>query len=195
MTKLALTTSPSVGGDLATAAAVLNNSLCSDQDAVSARERTLAFVATHHDALYRTCLDGHLTGSALVLNAERDRVLLMLHAKLGMWLQPGGHADGEGNLAAVALREAEEETGIVGLRIAEPAVDCDIHDIPARPGEPAHEHHDVRFVVLAPAGAVVAGNHESHALRWVSEDEAQGLATDKSLLRLIRNGLALAQSI
>lgn len=149
----------------------------------------------HPDALHRTCLEGHLTGSALILDDARERILLMLHTKLGLWLQPGGHADGEGHLGAVALREAWEETGVNGLRLAGPAVDCDIHTIPERKGESEHLHLDVRHVVLAPANAQEVGNHESQELRWVTIDELEKLAGDKSLVRLAYAGLAAAQII
>ena len=82
-------------------------------------------------------------------------VLLLFHAKVQRWLQPGGHADGDGNLAHVALREAEEETGIVGLRVVTPAIDLDVHMFHNAAGtEPDHLHLDVRHLVLAPAGAV-----------------------------------------
>ena len=91
------------------------------------REQMLRFAAEHDDALLRTCEAGHFTGSALVLDALHERMLLMLHAKAGLWLQPGGHADGQADLAAVAFREATEETGIAGLRLVRPAIDLDIH--------------------------------------------------------------------
>lgn len=182
------------GGDLADAQAALREVLSTSAESDRYRDEILTFTEANEDALYRSCLAGHLTGSALVIDDDRERTLLMLHAKLGLWLQPGGHADGEGHLATVALTEATEETGIQGLTVLGPAVDCDIHQIPERKGEPAHLHLDTRFVVLAPPAAVVRGNHESHALRWVTLDELDELAGDESLRRLARVGLAAAQA-
>ena len=182
------------GGDLTDAQAVLDEVASTSPESDSYRDEILAFTRLHADALHRSCLTGHLTGSALVVDDDRERTLLMLHAKLGLWLQPGGHADGEGHLATVALTEATEETGIDGLTVLGPAVDCDIHQIPERKGEPAHLHLDTSFVVLAPPGAVAQGNHESHALRWVTLDELDELAGDESLRRLARVGLTAARS-
>lgn len=194
-TTIALAAVPTNEGTLSDALQSVAEALPSSSESNAAKVRILDFVGEHPDALFRTCFDGHLTGSALVVDADRERVLLMLHAKLKMWLQPGGHADGNGHLAAVALREAEEETGIVGLRVAAPAVDCDVHNIPARPGEPEHLHLDVRHVVLAPPDAVVVGNHESHALEWFLPSELDDIVTDNSLVRLARVGLELAQTL
>lgn len=181
--------------DLADAIGCVRSALASSEESVLHQAEILAFIDDHDDALHRTCLEGHLTGSALVVDAAREKVLVMLHAKLGLWLQPGGHADGEANLARVAFDEATEETGIEGLRVAWPPVDCDIHSIPERPGEPAHLHLDVRFVVLAPPGATAVANHESHGLRWVDLDGLNELAGDASLRRLARVGLAAAQAM
>src|ERR1700754_2727768 len=100
------------------------------------REQVLRFAEHNDDALLRTCDAGHFTGSALVLDASREHVLLMLHAKAGRWLQPGGHADGQADLGAVALREATEETGIDGLVLMRPAIDLDIHTFRPRVGTP-----------------------------------------------------------
>lgn len=163
-----------------------------DQDAV--RRRMLEFSAVHPDALRRTCLDGHFTGSALVVDAERTRVLVLFHAKLQRWLQPGGHADGEGDLAETALREASEETGVVGLRVVRPMIDLDIHEV-RPPSEPAHLHLDVRHLVIAPVGAEVIGNHESLALRWVTPEELPGLGADEGLVRLTGRGMELARQV
>lgn len=186
---LTLPTAPT-GGGLADAIAELRAAVCLDEASSAARDKILDFVGCHDDALHRTCLDGHLTGSALILDHDRERTLLLLHAKLGRWLQPGGHADGEGHLGTVALTEAWEETGVEGLRLAAPAIDCDVHVIPERPGEPEHLHLDVRYLVLAPPDAVVSGNHESHGLRWCTMDEVEELATDESLVRLARSAFA-----
>jgi 8-oxo-dGTP pyrophosphatase MutT (NUDIX family) len=147
-----------------------------------------SFADDHPDALQRSCAEGHFTGSALVVDPSRRAILLMFHRKVRRWLQPGGHADGEGDLAAVALREATEETGIAGLEVLRPAVDLDIHQFRAA-GEPPHLHLDVRFVVLAPAGAEPSGNDESEALRWVGVDELDGLGADPGLQRLAEAGL------
>src|SRR5207253_4326 len=108
------------------------------------RDRILAFLDAHPDALHRSCVDGHLTGSALVVDPPSDRALLMHHRKLDKWLQMGGHADGEPDLAAVALAEATEESGIAGLVLEPQPVDLDVHEVHP-PGEPAHLHLDVRF--------------------------------------------------
>jgi len=151
-------------------------------------------LVTARDPLVRTERPGHFTGSALVVDASARRTLLLLHAKLGIWVQPGGHADGDTNLASVALREATEETGIEGLRIRPIPVDLDIHRVDP-PAEDAHDHHDVRFLVMAPPGAVAATNHESDDHRWVDAEAAAAMDLDDGTRRLIRNGLAAAAEL
>jgi 8-oxo-dGTP pyrophosphatase MutT (NUDIX family) len=92
----------------------------------------------------------------------------------------------------VALREAEEETGITGLRIALPAVDLDVHEVPgAVAGDPPHLHLDLRYLVLAPPGARAPGNHESLEVRWVGPDDLEALNADASTVRLVHRGLDL----
>ena len=151
----------------------------------------IAFAREHPDALVRTCLDGHFTGSALVVEEGTDRFVVLHHTKLDKWLQPGGHTDGDANLAATARREASEETGIAGLRVVWPAIDLDIHEV-RPPAESPHLHLDVRHVVLAPAGSTLVGNHESRDLRWVTIADLDALGADDGLRRLAVNGLALA---
>ena len=125
-------------------------------DAKEAADLTeiLAFVDRHPDPFHRGILEGHLTGSAVVVSAAGDQVLLLHHRKLRRWLQPGGHAEaGERSGEAVALREAREETGIEGLTLHPTAprpLDVDVHPIPARGDEPAHRHLDLRYLVVAP---------------------------------------------
>lgn len=147
------------------------------------RDRILEIIDSRPDVLERTCRPGHLTGSALVLDATGARTCLLLHRKLGRWLQPGGHADGDANMAAVALREATEETGIQGLRVDPVPVDLDVHEVDP-PAEDAHLHLDVRFLVVAPPGSEPVGNHESTALGWFTPTEMAGLDPDVGMVRL-----------
>ena len=158
------------------------------------RDEFLRFVADHDDALLRTCSVGHLTGSALVVEPVRELILLLHHRKLQKWLQPGGHADGDGNLAAVALREATEETGIEGLRLVAPAIHLDVHRVEP-PTEAPHLHYDVRYLVLAPEDAKAVGNLESTALRWVTLGELDTLSAEPGLRVLARRGLDVARSL
>ena len=158
------------------------------------RKQVLAFVDAHPDALHRSCHEGHLTGSAMVVDPASERFLFLLHAKVGRWLQPGGHADGDASLPGVALREATEETGIAGLRVAAPAIDVDVHLFEA-PTERSHLHFDLRFLVVTPPGAVPTGNHESHGLRWAGLGGLDALDLDPGTHRLARHALTALRSL
>jgi 8-oxo-dGTP pyrophosphatase MutT (NUDIX family) len=152
------------------------------------RARILDLVSQTPAPADRTARPGHLTGSAFVVSDDGERAVLLFHRKLRRWLQPGGHADGDMNLVHVAWREAAEETGIDGLAIDPDPVDLDIHEV-RPPTEDPHLHLDVRFLVVAPQGAVLAGNDESDAIRWVGrsqfeEIELDGMELDVGLRRL-----------
>ncbi|MEU4378875.1 NUDIX hydrolase [Micromonospora echinofusca] len=137
-------------------------------DAAEARDRTLALLAAGPVAMSRTHRPGHVTASALVLDATGSRVLLCLHGKFRRWVQLGGHCEPvDRTLAAAALREAGEESGIAGLRIDPVPIDVDIHPVSCQGGS---LHHDVRFAVLAPPGAVERVSEESEALGWFPPD-------------------------
>jgi 8-oxo-dGTP pyrophosphatase MutT (NUDIX family) len=174
-------------GDVARAYHVLAHYDPPDAEQAEVRRRMLAFVERHPtDACLRTLLEGHLTASALVVDARHERALLTHHRKLGRWLQLGGHCDGDANLAAVALRECVEESGIEGLVVLPAPIDLDIHPIPVRPGEPEHLHYDTRFLVVAPPDSIAVASDESHELRWVAPREVDELAVDESVRRLFR---------
>lgn len=154
-------------------------------------QRMRSFLASHHDVFKREHLVGHFTGSALVTSPDLNEVLLTLHAKLGKWLQLGGHADGEIYVEQVAKREAEEEGGLSDLvpyfYTAYPGLwlpfDLDIHDISARGKEPEHQHFDVRFITIAAGNRTPKKSSESKDLRWVKLAEAKSLTQEPSMLR------------
>jgi len=148
------------------------------------------------DPYRRERLEGHFTASAWLVAADGRRALLTHHRKLDRWLQPGGHADGDRDLAHAALREAEEESGLRDL-VVEPALfDLDRHWIPERGVEPGHWHHDVRFVVRATGSEDFVVGEESHDLAWRDvADIAVDPASDDSLRRMARKWLARSGSL
>jgi 8-oxo-dGTP pyrophosphatase MutT (NUDIX family) len=171
------------------AALAVHATACPQQAALAVE--FAAFVAAEPHCALRELATGHLTASAWLVSADGARVLLTHHAKLGRWLQLGGHADGDLALADVALREAREESGLPGL-VVEPGIfDLDRHGIPERGSEPGHWHWDVRYVVRAGPMEEFVVSAESLALAWrpiaglVDEQDI-----DPSIRRMARRWLA-----
>lgn len=165
-------------------------------------DRIVALVEAHADCFERTCRPGHITGAAWIASADRRRYLLTHHRKLDRWLQLGGHADGETQIEEVALREAREESGlsvfdIVPIAGALLPLDLDVHQIPARFDaagnmiEDAHEHHDVRFLLMAHPGQEIAVSDESHEIGWFTSDEVLRLTDEESVLRMLYKAAAI----
>lgn len=153
----------------ADATAVLTGWTPTGPAAAQARDRTLALLADGPVAMTRAHRPGHVTASVLIADATGERLLLCLHGKFRQWVQLGGHCEPtDRTLAGAALREATEESGITGLRIDPVPIDLDIHPVPCQGGS---FHHDVRFAVLAPAGAVERVSAESEALGWFRPDQ------------------------
>ncbi len=156
------------------------------------RDRLVAFVAAHPDAFERALATGHVTASAWIVDPARTRALLTHHRKLGKWLQLGGHADGDLDVRRAALREAREESGLRSLRFARDAIyDLDVHPIPARPGEAAHDHYDVRFALEADPAEPLVVSAESNELAWIPLDALADYGADESVLRLARKTASL----
>ena len=148
-------------------------------------QRFRQFVDEHPDCFQRGLLSGHVTGSAWLLNRAGSHVLLTHHRKLNLWVQLGGHADGEADTLQVALNEAREESGIERLSILSRQIfDLDIHPIPAHGAEPAHFHYDVRFALQTIESDDFTLSPESKALEWVEIARLAEKTTEPSLLRM-----------
>jgi 8-oxo-dGTP pyrophosphatase MutT (NUDIX family) len=159
-------------------------------------DHVIQFVRANEDCFERTCVPGHVTGSAWILSPDRRFFLLAHHAKLDRWLQCGGHSDGDPDTAAVALREAREESGMERFEFAQrdsagPLIfDVDVHVFPARRAEPAHLHHDVRYLLIAAPDQVPRVSSESNALRWFPVELEHPELAHESLARLVRKARA-----
>jgi 8-oxo-dGTP pyrophosphatase MutT (NUDIX family) len=166
----------------ADATAVLTAYQPESADQLRLRTEFLAHLAAHSDGLARTCLPAHLTASAAVVDARGDRALLVLHRKVGLWLQPGGHCESSDRaLSAAALREATEETGVAGLRLAGGPVQLDRHRAPCG----AEHHLDVMFASVAPDGAEPTVSAESADVRWFAVDDLPE-PTDDAVRAVVR---------
>lgn len=157
--------------------------------------RIARFVAANADCFGRSNPVAHITASAFVLDPE-GRVLLTHHKKLDRWLQLGGHGDpDEHDPAATALREAGEESGLVDLRfhpaIGRRPIDVDAHGIPARKAEAAHDHLDIRYVLVTERPEAIGLTDESHDLRWFAPAEVCALDVDAGFRRALAKVVAL----
>jgi len=153
----------------------------------------ITFLNQHPDALFRTCLQGHVTGSAWIVSKDRKRVLLTHHHKLDRWFQLGGHADGDPVPMSVSMREATEESGLKSLHVVSAELfDFDQHEIPARGNEPAHWHFDFRYMIEADSAQPLEISSESKDLAWVLLDEVARLNPSESMLRMVRKTASFA---
>lgn len=152
------------------------------------RSRSINFVREHADCFYRELWPAHVTGSSWVVNSERSHVLMLHHKKHDQWFQPGGHADGQTDILAVAMRETSEETGLEtdDIRLLRHDVfDIDVHAIPAIGGEPEHEHIDIRFLVEIDSELPIPGNDESHQVIWVPLNQVSAYNNNRSTYRMV----------
>lgn len=164
-----------------------------DASEADSQARILELIASASAPFSRAhYVPGHLTASAVVVDPTRTKALLIFHEKLQLWLQPGGHFEpGETDPLLAATREAEEETGLrCAPGLTEPLFDLDVHTIPARPAkgdrpaEPAHDHFDLRFLLVASSEDAIVGDGVT-AVRWVELSSAQDLDLDPGLRRAL----------
>lgn len=153
-------------------------------------QRISEFVRATPGCFERSHLRGHITGSAWIIDRTHKKVLLTHHRKLDRWLQLGGHSDGDANTLNVALREAQEESGLDAVTpINERIFDVDVHLIPARKQEPCHYHYDVRFLFEADSTQSFTVSEESHDLAWIALDQVQRYSDEASIARMVSKSL------
>lgn len=157
---------------------------------ITAKIKMLAFLESHEDCFERSCIPGHFTASAWLLSHDMKQVLLMHHTKLQRWLQLGGHCDGDHDLLNVALKEAQEESGLSKIEIVHPEIfDIDVHQIPAHKQDPVHLHYDVRFLLKAADNSPIIKNNESIDLCWFESRLELFPTKEPSVLRMFNKWL------
>jgi len=151
--------------------------------------RTQRFILAHADCFDRRLMQGHVTGSAWVINPARTHTLMLHHRKLGRWFQPGGHADGDPDILQVVLKETAEESGIdidhITL-LSDELFDVDIHTIYPSAHDHRHVHYDIRFLLQIDDRLPIPGNSESHQIGWIPLTHVSHFNNARSLHRMVR---------
>lgn len=156
-----------------------------DSDEQKFKQQMLDFIAQNLDCFKRALASGHITASAWLVNRDNTKALLMHHAKLDNWFQLGGHCDSDPDVLAVAIKEAQEESGITGIvPVSDAIFDIDIHLIPANSHSKAHYHYDVRFLLKTMGDESIVQNRESKELRWITKDRSKLPTMSRSVVRM-----------
>ena len=151
------------------------------------KEEIQNFILQEDSCFERSLQKGHITGSAWLVNKQNTHALLLHHAKLDLWCQPGGHCDGNSDVLAVALKEAQEESGILSISpLSFQIFDVDIHTIPLHKNTKEHLHYDIRFLLQVTSEEEAIGNLESKALTWIHKKSQNIPSQEESILRMHR---------
>jgi 8-oxo-dGTP pyrophosphatase MutT (NUDIX family) len=150
------------------------------------KEEILRFVCDNDNFTGRDNKNGHITGAAWIVSKDRKKVLLTHHLKLNMWLQIGGHVEGEEYILETALREASEESGLTTLKcLSNKIYDVDVHLFPKRGEVEAHHHYDIRFLFETDENEELKRQKsESKAMKWIPLDEVPAYAKEDTILRM-----------
>ncbi len=169
-----------------------------DAQEEASRQKIISLVKNYGTPAFdHDFLPGHITASALVVNKSLTHVLLNHHKKLDMWFQFGGHSDGSPDVRATAMREAQEESGLHSLEFypGQGILDVDVHNIPEHGGMPAHQHHDVRFLLTADMDESFAISKESHDIKWVKFEDIESYNHEDTFHRMINKVIVLRKSL
>jgi len=164
---------------------LLENYFPNDPQEVIFTKQILDFINQYPNCFERSLEIGHVTASAWLVNRNGTEALLMHHRKLDNWFQLGGHCDGNPDVLSVAIKEAQEESGIQNISaLSNDIFDIDIHLIPANTKEKEHYHYDIRFLLQVTSDEKVIQNSESKELRWIGKDFTKLPTNNSSVVRM-----------
>ncbi len=152
---------------------------------VKNKQDIINFVNKYSNCFERSLEIGHITASAWLLSKDMSKALLMHHNKLDIWVQVGGHCDGNPNVLEVAIKEAQEESGINNITpVSDKIFDIDIHLVPDYKNVKAHYHYDIRFLLRVNSNEDFVQNSESKELRWVRKNINDLPTQEPNIVRL-----------
>jgi len=156
------------------------------KDEVRMVKQTINFVETQPTCFERSLAIGHITASVWITDEKLEMALFCHHKKLDKWLQLGGHCDGNPNVHEVALKEAQEESGLQSLKFKSEAIfDVDIHTIPQHKNVAEHLHYDIRFWLIADKTHLLIVSKESKDLKWIPINEVDQYNSERSIIRMV----------
>lgn len=153
------------------------------------KKEMISFLKNYDNCFERSCSKGHFTASAWVINSEETHVLLMNHRKLGIWVQLGGHADGDENLLSVSVKEVLEESGIKTSPITDKIFDIEAYLIPEYKLEKEHYHYDVRFLLKSNGNDTLIKNEESIDIGWFQANQECLPTKNPCIIRMLNKWL------
>jgi 8-oxo-dGTP pyrophosphatase MutT (NUDIX family) len=156
------------------------------------KTQMIEFYNNYENVFSRKQLYGHFTASSFLINKDMTKFLLMLHRKIGIWVQLGGHCDEDPIVLRTSIREAKEESGIENIiPISEEIFDIDIHKFRAFKGLDEHFHFDIRFLLKTVDTDDFVINEESMDLKWFRFDEFESVKQNfpQSITRMVEKYL------
>ena len=171
---------------------LLENYFPSSKEEKIYKIRMLDFIKNNKNCFERSLDEGHFTASAWLLNKNETHALIMHHTKLDIWVQLGGHCDGDSNVLDVSIKEASEESGLSSITpIQEKIFDIDIHLIPENKNQKSHYHYDVRFLLKSENDEEIKQNRESKELRWIDKKQKNLPTKALSVTRMFNKWISL----
>jgi 8-oxo-dGTP pyrophosphatase MutT (NUDIX family) len=161
------------------------------------KQQVVEFVTQEENCFDSLNPKGHVTASAWVIDLLEKKVCLIHHKALGKWFQPGGHCDGNSNVPAQSLREAQEEIGPDSLSIIDTDIfDIDVHVIPIdkKRGLGTHTHFDIRFLIIGDSTIAPTLSDESNEVKWIDIDEVCKLNSEEAIQRKVEKTKVLLES-
>lgn len=159
------------------------------------KQEIIDFINRYPNCFERSLEIGHITASAWLLNKDRSKALLMHHNKLDMWVQLGGHCDGNPDVLEVATKEAQEESGIENIiPISDKIFDIDIHLVPDYKNVKSHYHYDIRFLLQVNNNKDFVQNSESKELRWIGKNLLELPTEEPTIIRLFNKWLEITKN-